>query len=78
MDEAGASVAITTAAPDAGGLASLTSRLGEFGQPVTAVIESMTGARFVHDQLELRGWTVEIADAVKVKGFAGPARAVGR
>jgi transposase len=40
------------------------------GSRVTAAIESMTGARFVHDQLELRGWTVEIADAVKVKGFA--------
>ncbi|HEX2290712.1 MAG TPA: hypothetical protein VHH53_11095 [Pseudonocardiaceae bacterium] len=37
---------------------------------MTAAIESMTGARFVHDQLELRGWAVEIADAVKVKGFA--------
>jgi transposase len=70
MNEAGAPVAVTTSAPDAGGLASLAYRLGEFGQPVTAVIESMTGARFVHDQLELRGWTVEIADAVKVKGFA--------
>src|SRR3954471_17575963 len=30
----------------------------------------MTGARFVHDQLELRGWQVQIADAVKVKGLA--------
>jgi transposase len=70
MDEAGTSVLVTRAAPDAGGLASLVDRLGEFGQPVTAVIESMNGARFVHDRLELRGWTVEIADAVKVKGFA--------
>src|SRR3954454_22237881 len=70
MDQAGTSVAVTTAAPDAGGLASLVHRFDEFGQPVTAVIESMNGARFVHDQLELRGWTVEIADAVKVKGFA--------
>ena len=33
-------------------------------------IESRNGARFVHDQLELRGWAVEIADAVKVTGFA--------
>src|SRR5918998_354165 len=75
MDQTGTSVAVTTAAPDAGGLASLAFRLGEFGQPVTAVIESMNGARFIHDQLELRGWTVEIADAVKVKGFARwPAR----
>jgi transposase len=70
MDEAGAPVAVTTAAPDAGGLASLVCRLGEFGQPVAAAIESMTGARFVHDQLELRGWDVQIADAVKVKGLA--------
>src|SRR3954464_2873564 len=70
MDEAGTSVLVTRAAPDAGGLGSLVHRLGEFGQPVTAVIESMNGARFIHDQLELRGWTVEIADAVKVKGFA--------
>src|SRR5687768_9335977 len=70
MDDTGAPVAVTTAAPDAGGLASLAQRVGELGQPVTAVIESMTGARFVHDQLELRGWSVEIADAVKVKGFA--------
>jgi transposase len=30
----------------------------------------MTGARFVHDQLELAGWDVEIADAQKVKGLA--------
>lgn len=24
----------------------------------------MTGARFIHDQLELRGWDVAIGDAV--------------
>ena len=76
LDEAGTSMLVTRAAPDAGGLASLVDRLGELGQPVTAVIESMNGARFVHDQLELRGWTVEIADAVKAKGFA-PASPVG-
>ncbi len=35
-----------------------------------AVIESMNGARFVHDTLELAGWDVEIADAQKVKGLA--------
>src|SRR5918997_97028 len=70
MDETGAPVLVTRSAPDSGGLASLVSRVGEFGQPVTAAIESMTGARFVHDQLELRGWEVAIADAVKVKGLA--------
>ncbi len=35
-----------------------------------AVIESMTGARFVHDTLEQPGWEVLIADAAKVKGLA--------
>ena len=70
MDEAGTSIAVTTAAPDAGGLASLVMRLEEFGQPVTAVIESMNGARFVHDTLEEHGWDVLVADAQKVKGLA--------
>jgi transposase len=37
---------------------------------VCAVIESMTGARFVHDTLEQQGWDVEIADAQRVKGLA--------
>src|SRR3954462_14223073 len=62
--------AVPPAVPDAGGLASLAHRIDELGGPVAAVIESMNGARFVHDQLELCGWQVEIADAVKVKGFA--------
>jgi transposase len=39
-------------------------------EPVCAVIESMTGARIVHDTLEGCGWAVEIADAQKVKGLA--------
>jgi transposase len=30
----------------------------------------MTGARIVHDTLEASGWSVEIADAQKVKGLA--------
>jgi hypothetical protein len=33
------------------------------GRRVRAVIESMNGARFVHDTLEERGWEVLIADA---------------
>jgi hypothetical protein len=37
---------------------------------VVAVIESMTGARFVHDRLELAGWDVRIADAIKARGLA--------
>ena len=35
---------------------------------VVAVVESMNGASFVHDQLELAGFEVEIADAQRVKG----------
>jgi transposase len=37
---------------------------------VRGVIESMNGARFVHDRLEEHGWEVLIADATKVKGLA--------
>jgi transposase len=59
-----------TAFPDAGGLRALAQRVEAEGEPVRAVIESMTGARFVHDTLERYGWEVEIADAQKVKGLA--------
>jgi Transposase IS116/IS110/IS902 family len=38
--------------------------------PVRAAVESMNGARFVHDRVELTVWQVEIADAQKVKGLA--------
>jgi transposase len=54
--------------PDADGLAGLVRRLE--GRQVLAVIESMNGARFVHDQLERQGWDVRIANALKVKGLA--------
>jgi hypothetical protein len=37
---------------------------------VRGVIESMNGARFVHDRLEELGWKVLIADATKVQGLA--------
>src|SRR5216683_3245649 len=56
--------------PDVDGLASLVRRLNAANEPVCAAIESMSGARFVHDQLELAGWDVRIADAFKVKGLA--------
>ncbi len=54
--------------PDPDGLAGLVRRLRD--TEVLAVIESMNGARFVHDRLELSGWDVRIADAVKAKGLA--------
>ena|SRR5919109_704383 len=69
LDEAGAVVAIGAVPPDRDGLTALPRRLGD-AEPVLAVIESMTGARFVHDQLELAGWDVRIADAVKARGLA--------
>jgi transposase len=55
--------------PDRDGLSGLVGRLGD-AEPVLAVIESMSGARFVHDQLELQGWEVRIADAAKARGLA--------
>src|SRR5215217_394996 len=57
------------APPDADGLRHLVERVGPQGR-VRAVIESMTGARFVRDTLEELGWEVLIADAQKVKGLA--------
>lgn len=57
--------------PDCESLRRLAGRIAEtYGEPVSAVIESMTGARTVHDTLEQEGWSVEIADAQKVKGLA--------
>ena len=58
------------APPDADGLRGLARRVVVHALPVRGVIESMTGARFVHDQLEELGWDVLIADAAKVKGLA--------
>jgi transposase len=57
--------------PDVDSLRRLARRIDEVhGAPVSAVVESMTGARLVHDTLEQEGWSVEIADAQKVKGLA--------
>src|SRR5665811_123923 len=70
LDENGRTIEVTAATPEVFGLRELVARISRYGDDVTAVIESMNGARFVHDQLELAGWDVEIADAVKVKGLA--------
>lgn len=56
------------APPDADGLAHLVRRLG--AAEVLAVIESMNGARFVHDQLELVGWDVRLADPQRARALA--------
>jgi len=62
----------TTAPPNADGLHGLARRLA--GAEVRAVIESMNGARFVHDRFEADGWEVLVADAQKVKGLATRSR----
>src|SRR6266545_6123631 len=67
LDGEGATVERGTTPPDADGLHRLSERVARHGAPVRAAIESMNGARFVHDRLELAGWEVEIADAQKVK-----------
>jgi transposase len=41
-----------------------------YGEPVCAVVESMAGARLVHDTLAQEGWDVELADAQRVKRLA--------
>jgi transposase len=72
LDEVGERVEIGAVAPDADGLDGFARRVDRRVGPVQvrAAIESMTGARFIHDTLERCGWEVEIADAVKVKGLA--------
>jgi transposase len=71
LDEDGEQVERLAAPPDADALRTLARRIDEvYGEPVCAVIESMTGARLVHDTLEQEGWDVEIADAQRVKGLA--------
>jgi len=70
LDHAGERVAVTLCPPDADGLRHLVREVNALGGPVAAAIESMNGARFVHDTLELHGWEVDIADAQKVKGLA--------
>jgi len=56
--------------PDADGLRGLAGRLLAHDPEVLAVVESMNGARFVHDQLERHGLDVLIADAERAKGLA--------
>jgi transposase len=70
LDEDGETVEVGVAAPDGPGLRAWAGGVTERGERVRAVIGSMNGARFVHDELERSGWDVAIADAQKVKGFA--------
>ncbi len=53
LAEDGTDVDVGASPPDVDGLRGLAVRLVAHGEPIAAVIESMTGARFVHDTLEL-------------------------
>jgi transposase len=55
------------ASPDREGLASLARELAPLADEVVVVLESMTGARFVHDELESQGLEAKIADARKAR-----------
>ena len=68
LDELGARVAGGAVPPDRDGLGGLVRRLGD--RELVAVIESMSGAKFVHDELERQGWDVRLADAWKARGIA--------
>lgn len=70
LREDGSSALVTAVAPDADALRTLARRVAADGEPVRATIESMNGARFVHDSLEFAGWEVLIADAQRVRGLA--------
>ena len=73
LDEAGERVETAAAPPDGDALRGLVAGVERrHGLVVVrAAIESMNGARFVHDTLERLGWEVGVADAQKVKGL-GP------
>jgi transposase len=55
---------------DRDGLYGLSRRVAVYDEPVRGVVESMNGARFVHDELVRYGWEVLVADAQRVKGLA--------
>ena len=53
LDAEGATVEVGAAPPDADGLRGLSERIAVHDEPIRAALESMNGARFVHDSLEL-------------------------
>jgi hypothetical protein len=71
LDAEGATVEVGASRPDADGLGGLNERLARQGAPIRAAIESMNGARFVHDRLGLAGWQVEIADSPVLLAHGG-------
>jgi transposase len=72
LDDEGGRMDVGGVPPDGDGLRGFARLVQLRHGPVAvrAAIESMNGARFVHDTLERCGWEVEVADAQKVKGLA--------
>jgi transposase len=70
LREDGTTALVTAISPDGDAMRSLVRRVAAEGEPVRATIESMNGARFIHDRLEFLGWEVLIADAQRVRGLA--------
>lgn len=71
LDLSGKTIEVSAWSPDEDGLAHMARHVRtSYGRPVRAAVESMNGARFVHDILEMADWKVELADAQKVKGLA--------
>ncbi len=70
LDGIGRTIGVTSVPPERRCLLDLAARFSSVGEEVTAVVESMTGARFVHDTLELAGWDVLIADAARARALA--------
>ncbi len=72
LTDDGERVEAGAAPPDDDGLRGFARKVERRYGPVAvhAAIESMNGARFVHDTLERQGWEVDVADAQKVKGLA--------
>jgi len=56
LREDGTTALVTAVSPDTDALRTLAGRVAAEGEPVRATIESMNGARFVHDSLEFAGW----------------------
>ena len=75
LSEHGELVEQTAAAPDRDGLRGLVGVVARHRQPVRAVIESMNGARFVHDTLEQLGWEVLVAESRAARSLAAGAAA---
>ncbi len=72
LDGEGERVDVGAVPPDGDGLRGFARQVELRYGPVDvlAAVESMNGARFVHDTLERCGWEVLVADAIKVKGLA--------